>query len=117
LTIQAGRSIAVNANLTTTNADISLTANDAGAIAANRSAGAGNISFAKAANVTLSSGTGKILLATGTVGGTPGSINVGSLTALTTTSGAVQIDAGTDALLSGPITTGSGAISISARQG
>jgi filamentous hemagglutinin family protein len=63
LTAQAGRSIIVNANITTNNADITLIANETaanGVSAADRNAGAGGISMA--AGRTVNAGSGNIFL-------------------------------------------------------
>ena len=61
ITMQAGRDIRVNAGVSTTNGNISLTANDSTAIGANRAnAATGDITFGARAN--LSSGTGNISL-------------------------------------------------------
>ena len=71
LTMQAGRSALINNNVSTNNGAISVTANDPGAIAANRSAVAGSITMA--AGTTLNAGNQNITLTTGNlVGGTPG---------------------------------------------
>jgi filamentous hemagglutinin family protein len=63
LTAQAGRSILVNADITTTNADIMLTANETtanGVVLGNRDPGAGGISMAPGTSITA--GTGNIFL-------------------------------------------------------
>src|SRR6185295_6274768 len=60
ITMQAGRSIAVNANVSTTNGNISLIANDSTAAAADRLAGVGNITMG--AGTTLNAGSGNISL-------------------------------------------------------
>ena len=60
LTLQAGRSINFNANITTANGNLTAIANDANAIAAQRDAGNGNIVIAS--GVTLDVGTGSATL-------------------------------------------------------
>lgn len=80
VTMQAGRSIAVNANVSTNNGNISLTANDSAATAADRLAGAGNITMA--GGTTLNAGTGSLSLTIdpSAVGGfTPGTITAQTL--------------------------------------
>lgn len=63
LTAKAGRSILVNANITTNNADVRLTANETtanGVSGANRDAGAASLSMAS--GTTINAGTGNIFL-------------------------------------------------------
>ncbi len=60
LTLQAGRSILFNANITTANGNLTAIANDPGAIAAQRSAGSGDIIIGS--GVTLNVGTGTATL-------------------------------------------------------
>ena len=63
LTAQAGRSILVNANITTNNADVRLTANETtanGVNGSNRDAGAASLSMAT--GTTINAGTGNIFL-------------------------------------------------------
>jgi len=85
LTAKAGRSILVNANITTNNADVRLTANETtanGVSGANRDAGAASLSMAT--GTTINAGTGDIFLrmndGTGHAG-TSGSIVVENLSA------------------------------------
>jgi len=78
LTMQAGRSVAVNANITTTNGAVSITANDSGATSSDRTAGAGSITMA--AGTTINAGSGNITLKVDPLGATPGGITVASLT-------------------------------------
>ncbi len=60
ITMQAGRDININANVTTNNGAILLTANDSAAIGANRSAGTGDITMA--AGTGLNAGNANISL-------------------------------------------------------
>ncbi|MFN5589298.1 MAG: beta strand repeat-containing protein [Holosporales bacterium] len=60
LTLQAGRSILFNANVTTANGNLTAIANDSGAVSAQRSAGSGDITIAS--GVTLNVGTGTATL-------------------------------------------------------
>lgn len=66
LTLQAGRSILVNANLTTDNGRLTLSANDAGAIAAQRDPGAAVITMAP--DTSINAGTGNVNISVGTFG-------------------------------------------------
>ncbi|MBI3616433.1 MAG: filamentous hemagglutinin N-terminal domain-containing protein [Candidatus Omnitrophica bacterium] len=77
LTIQAGRSVLINNNITTNNGAISLTANDSAAQSANRTAGAANMTMA--VGTTLNAGNQDITLTMGTLN-TAGTITVRSLT-------------------------------------
>ncbi|RMH87114.1 MAG: filamentous hemagglutinin N-terminal domain-containing protein, partial [Actinomyces sp.] len=60
LTVQAGRSVLVNANITTNDGAVSITANDPAAQSANRDAGAGSIVMA--AGTTIAAGAGDVTL-------------------------------------------------------
>lgn len=60
LTAHAGRSILINADISTNNADVTLVANDPGATAALRHDGPGGIVMAD--GTTISAGTGKVTL-------------------------------------------------------
>ncbi|KAM3114576.1 beta strand repeat-containing protein [Phormidesmis sp. 146-33] len=64
LTLQAGRSILVNANVTTDNGNLTLSANDIGAIAAQRDPGAAVITMAP--GTSINAGTGNVNIAVGT---------------------------------------------------
>ncbi|EKD70379.1 MAG: hypothetical protein ACD_46C00549G0006, partial [uncultured bacterium] len=99
LTAQAGRSILVNANVSTNNGAINLIANDPGAIPARRSAGAGNLMMA--AGTSINSGTAALSLTVDSTSFTPGSI-----TAVGLTGGAIS-------LTSPNALTGTGAIAQS----
>lgn len=66
LTMQAGRSILLNANLTTDNGSLILSANDTGAIAAQRDPGAAVITMAL--GTTINAGTGNVNISVGTFG-------------------------------------------------
>ena len=100
-TAEAGRSILVNADISTNNGTITLTANDPGAQIANRDAGAGSIVMAS--GTTLNAGTQQIRLTTDTlVGGTPGDITVQNLT---NSLGQILIDSQNAVTVSGSIST------------
>ena len=106
ITMQAGRSIAVNANVSTNNGNISLTANDSSAIAADRAAGAGNITMA--GGTTLNAGTGSLSLTidSSAVGGfTPGTI-----TAQTLAGGAKTITTATGTSIMNGVISGVGGL-------
>ena len=82
LELHAGKTITINANISTTNGGITMTANDAAATAANRTAGAGNITMG--AGTSLNAGTADISLTinpTATGGFTPGTLGLRGLTA------------------------------------
>ena len=64
LTFQAGRSVLFNADVTTDNGDLLVFANDAGAVDAQRDAGAAQIVMA--ASTTLDTGSGNLTLEIGT---------------------------------------------------
>ncbi|MBI2753527.1 MAG: filamentous hemagglutinin N-terminal domain-containing protein [Betaproteobacteria bacterium] len=63
ITLQAGRSVMLNSNITTDNGDLTITANDPTAQSANRDAGAGGITMAT--GTTLNAGTGMVVLTVG----------------------------------------------------
>jgi len=107
LTMQAGRSALINNNVSTNNGAISVTANDPGAIAANRSAGAGSITMA--AGTTLNAGTQSIAL-TSSAGGTPGDITANNLTA----GSGIQLTSQNAITLNGAVNVGSGTVTINA---
>ena len=75
ITMQAGRSVLLNSNITTDNGNLAITANDAAADGTYRDAGAGGITLA--AGTVLNAGTGTVLLAVGTES-TVGNIAFGS---------------------------------------
>ncbi|MBX3357783.1 MAG: filamentous hemagglutinin N-terminal domain-containing protein [Phycisphaeraceae bacterium] len=84
LTMQAGRSINVGANISTNDGAVSLTANEtaaAGVVDADRGAGAATITFAPGASINA--GTGNISLSildgAGLTNSTSGNLSVGSL--------------------------------------
>src|SRR4029077_11819494 len=106
LTMQAGRSALINHNVSTNNGAISVTANDPGAIAANRSAGAGSVTMA--AGTTLNAGTQSITLTTAS-GGTPGDITANNLTA-----SGIQLTSQNAVTLNGGVNAGAGTVAISA---
>lgn len=86
LTVQAGRSVLINAAVSTTNGAISITANDNSAVSADRAAGAGNITMSGS---TLSSGTANLSL---TIGATSdATYTPGNITALGLTGGAISL--------------------------
>ena len=66
ITLQAGRTVTLNSGITTDNGNLSITANDPGAILANRDAGAGGINVNS--NATLNAGSGNVTLNAGTGG-------------------------------------------------
>ena len=82
ITMQAGRDINVNANVSTNNGSIVMVANDSGATAANRSTGSGDITMA--AGTALNSGTGNIDLSVGSSTTSPFSSGAISTRTLTT---------------------------------
>ncbi|BCA55373.1 hypothetical protein W02_25130 [Nitrospira sp. KM1] len=113
ISMQAGRNINVNAAVTTNNGNISLSANDSNAISANRTAGAGGITFGAAGS--LSAGSGDIALSVGSSSTAP--FNPGAITTvrnLTTTTGNIAITSPNGVSLSGIVNAGSGTISINA---
>lgn len=61
--MQAGRSVLINANVTTDNGNLTITANDPAATAASRDPGAGGITMAS--GTTLNAGSGTVLLTVG----------------------------------------------------
>ncbi len=75
LTLQAGRSIILNSNITTDNGNLTVTANDPGAIAMNRDPGAAMLSLGS--GVTLNAGTGNVNLLLSN-GSTAGDITAGT---------------------------------------
>ncbi|MFA7242122.1 MAG: filamentous hemagglutinin N-terminal domain-containing protein [Sulfuricellaceae bacterium] len=86
LTLQAGRSILVNANITTDNGALVLTANDTlanGVTDAYRDAGAANITMASGTTLDAGSGTINMQISNGAglTNNTAGAMTVGNLTA------------------------------------
>jgi hypothetical protein len=122
LTLQAGRSIVLNASITTDNGNLTLIANDSlanGVIDIDRAGGAAVISMAVGASIDagtgsvtidLRDGAGKTYTASGAI--TLQSIAAGSLSISSEGPGA-----GGDIDLAGPLSTGSGNISLAARSG
>ncbi len=110
ITMQAGRSIAVNANVGTNNGAISLVANNSVATAADRAAGIGNIRMA--AGTTLNAGSGSISLIIGASAVAP--FNPGGITAraLTTTAGAISLQSTTASTVAGNVAFGTGSLSV-----
>src|SRR5712691_11540012 len=109
LTMQAGRSVLINNNVSTNNGAISVTSNDPGALLANRTAGAGSITMA--AGTSLNAGTQQITLSTGNLaGGTPGDITAANLT----TTGNVLINSLNNVTLTGALNAGPGTVTINA---
>ena len=101
LTLQAGRSILLNANLTTDNGNLTLIANETaanGVVDANRDAGAANITMAAGTSINAGSGSVSIQLkdGAGLTNNTAGTITLASIT-----SNSLTVDA---ANLSGSIT-------------
>jgi len=79
LTLLAGRSILINNNITTNNGNITMTANDHLAVAANRTAGMANITMA--AGTTVNAGSGNIVMSVdATTPVTAGGIQVDKIT-------------------------------------
>ena len=94
LTLQAGRDVVINASITTNDADINITANDAAAGAANRDAGTGDITMAN--STVLNAGNGLISLAIG-AGTTANAGTAGNISAETlTTTGNVTLNVAAD---------------------
>ncbi|MDQ6962072.1 MAG: filamentous hemagglutinin N-terminal domain-containing protein, partial [Mariprofundaceae bacterium] len=114
LTLQAGRSILINQNITTNNGAIVMTANDVGAVVADRLAGAANITMA--AGTALNAGTANIDLTVDAVGNGAVGATVGSITTQDViTTGNITLDSAADALVNGAnFGTGSAAVSITA---
>ena len=61
LTLQAGRSIVFNANVTTANGNLTAIANDPGAVAAQRDAGSGNVVIASGVSLNVGTGTATLV--------------------------------------------------------
>jgi hypothetical protein len=102
LTMRAGRDINIDANVSTTNGAITLTANDSGAIPANRSAGTGNINMA--VGTTLNAGTAGV---TATVGSsTTSPFSPGNITLQNVIGGNTQITSPNTVNLNGAINAG-----------
>jgi filamentous hemagglutinin family protein len=110
ITMRAGRDININANVTTNNGNIALTANDASAFGANRLAGTGDIVMA--AGTALNAGNGNISLMIGPSAVAP--FNPGGITAraLTTTAGTISLQSTTASTVSGNVSLGSGLLSL-----
>ena len=110
LTMRAGRDIYIDANVSTTNGAITLTANDSAAIAANRSTGTGNIDMA--VGTTLNAGTASV---TATVGSsTTAPFSPGNITLHNVIGGNTQITSPNTVSLNGAINAGSGAVTVTA---
>jgi hypothetical protein len=118
LTIQAGRSVLINANVATNNGAIAITANDSTATAANRTAGAGAITMA--GGTSLNSGTANINLTIGssvTAPFAPGNMTLAAVTGnnvALTTAGAGTITQSGALTVAGTLTVngGSGAAAL-----
>jgi len=122
LTVQAGRSILVNANITTNNGQIAMTANDNTATSSDRSttsAGnptgdtetvAGNITMAS--GTTISSGTQALTLTIGSSASAP--FTPGSMTLYGLTSVADTLNSAGAINLNGAMSAGNGLVTISA---
>ena len=82
LTLQAGRSILINANITTDNGSFFATANDTSALAVNRDFGNASITFG--AGKTVDAGTGAVNLRVSTLS-TSGSLSLGNISAASLT--------------------------------
>ncbi len=81
LTVNAGRSILINADVSTVNAAISMTANDPTAISSDRLAGVGNITLAPGTTINSGSGSLSLIVDPSVVAPfSPGSISLGALT-------------------------------------
>ena len=96
ITLQAGRNIEINSNITTDNGSLNIVANapeDLGVVAGDRDPGVGEIAIAD--GVTLNTGTGNANLNVASGIGTRGNIDVGNITAnnvnLTTGDGTVDV--------------------------
>jgi len=120
LTIQAGRSVLINANISTTSGKITITANDSAGVN-NRDGGAGNITMGS--GVTLNSGGDTITLTIGSTATglyTPGTVTLGNLTAAGSTitlnaagAGAFGQQVGTAIVSSVLLLAGTGAFNLS----
>jgi filamentous hemagglutinin family protein len=108
LTMEAGRSIAVNANVATNNGPITLISNAPGAQIGDRAAGAGSITMA--AGTTLNAGNQPISLTVGgLIGGNPGNITAVNLTS---TTGGVTLSTPNAVTLNGAVNAGAGPVTI-----
>ncbi|MCW2248146.1 filamentous hemagglutinin family protein [Azospirillum fermentarium] len=109
LTLQAGRSILLNAGITITDGDLTLTANETlanGVVDAQRDAGAAAITMASGASINLGSGTLSMLLSTGLgkTYATSGAITLRDITAGTLSVLNRGPTAGSDVILNGTLT-------------
>ena len=106
LTLQGGRSVLINQNITTNNGDVSIKANDEAGQFINRDVGAGSISMASAAvinagtaNVDMTIGTlstaGGISISTINTSGNVTLSSAGNITATNANNGTADITAGT----------------------
>ncbi|MFZ3067502.1 MAG: hypothetical protein WA253_05080, partial [Gammaproteobacteria bacterium] len=111
LTISAGRSILINANISTTNDAITMTANDNTAQSVNRDAGAGSITMA--AGTSLNSGTAALTLSIGS--STTAPYTPGDITLFGITSGVTSISSQNALTLNGALLS-SNTIALNANQ-
>jgi filamentous hemagglutinin family protein len=81
LTMQAGRSVLINSSITTDNGNLTITANDPGAQAANRDSGAGGITMAPGTTLNAGTGTVSLTVGAGVAGAASGDLVVENVTA------------------------------------
>ncbi|ABK43301.1 filamentous hemagglutinin family outer membrane protein [Magnetococcus marinus MC-1] len=110
LTLQAGRSILINADLTTNNGVVTLTANDHTALSADRDAGVASI--AMASGTTINAGSAAVNMTIDASGhGLMGDITAYNVTS----SGAVALDSAGSIIVNGPnFASGSTSIGLTA---
>ena len=112
--MQAGRDINVNANVTTNNGNITMTANDSGATAANRADNTpGDITMA--GGTSLNSGTGNISLnigASAVAPFAPGNITTGAITR--TGAGSLTLSSRNGVTLNDVVNVGAGTVTVTA---
>ncbi len=113
ITMQAGRSIVLNSNITTDNGNLTVTANDPAAQAANRDSSAGGITMA--AGTTLNAGTGTVTLTVGTgvTGAQSGNLVVESIIAANVNLQQSGSTSGSSININAPVTAG-GNVTLSA---
>jgi filamentous hemagglutinin family protein len=108
VTMEAGRSIAVNANVVTNNGPITLISNAPGAVILDRAGGAGNITMG--AGTTLNAGNQPISLTVGALaGGNPGNITAVNLTS---SAGGITLSTPNAVTLNGVVNAGAGPVTI-----
>jgi len=108
VTMEAGRSILVNASVATNDGPITLISNAPGAVIGDRAAGAGSITMG--AGTTLNAGNQPITLTVGgLVGGNPGSITAVNLTS---SAGGITLSTPNAVTLNGVVNSGAGPVTV-----